>query len=39
MTGTAQPSVPLTAWALPLRGIAFTGVVLVHALRRLLPPY
>jgi len=39
ITGTAQASVPLAAWALPLRGIVFTGVVLVHALRRLLPPY
>jgi ADP-ribosylglycohydrolase len=34
-----QPAHPLAVWALPARNAAFFGWVLVHVLRRLLPPY
>jgi ADP-ribosylglycohydrolase len=38
-TGVPQPAVSLPVWALSLRSIGFTAVVLVHGLRRLFPPY
>ncbi len=34
-----QPAVPLAWWAIPFRNLVFFVVVLVHAFRRLLPPY
>jgi hypothetical protein len=34
-----QPAHPLAVWALPARNAAFLAWVLVHAARRLLPPY
>ena len=34
-----QPALPLAVWALPFRNAAFLAWVLVHAGRRLLPPY
>jgi ADP-ribosylglycohydrolase len=34
-----QPAHPLAVWALPARNAAFFGWVLVHVLRRMLPPY
>lgn len=34
-----QLAYPLAVWALPVRNAAFLGWVLVHAARRLLPPY
>lgn len=34
-----QPALPLAVWALPFRNAAFLAWVLVHAARRLLPPY
>ncbi len=34
-----QPAVPLAWWAIPFRNLVFFLVVLVHAFRRLLPPY
>ena len=39
MTETAWPSESLAAWALPLRSMVFTAIMLAHAFRRLLPPY
>ena len=38
-TGIPQQAVFLPVWALSLRNIGFTAVVLAHGLRRLLPPY
>jgi hypothetical protein len=38
-TGIPQQAVPLPVWALSLRSIGFTAVVLAHGLRRLFPPY
>ncbi len=38
-TGIPQPAVPLPVWAIPLRSIAFTAIMLAHGGRRLLPPY
>lgn len=38
-TGIPQQAVSLPVWALSLRNIGFTAVVLAHALRRLFPPY
>lgn len=36
---TPQPAHPLAVWALPARNAAFLVWVLIHAARRLLPPY
>jgi ADP-ribosyl-[dinitrogen reductase] hydrolase len=38
-TGRAQPAAPLPALGLALRNLVFLAVVLLHGLRRLLPPY
>jgi ADP-ribosylglycohydrolase len=38
-TGIPQQAVSLPVWALCLRSIGFTAVVLGHGLRRLFPPY
>ncbi len=38
-TGIPQQAVPLPVWALSLRSIGFTAVVLGHGLRRLFPPF
>jgi ADP-ribosylglycohydrolase len=38
-TGAPEKAVSLPVWALPLRSIGFTTVVLAHGLRRLFPPY
>jgi len=38
-TGIPQQAVSVPVWALPLRSIGFTAVVLTHGLRRLFPPY
>lgn len=38
-TGAPRSAAALAAWALPLRSLAFAAIVLVHALRRMLPPY
>lgn len=38
-TGIPQQAVSVPVWALSLRSIGFTAVVLAHGLRRLFPPY
>jgi len=38
-TSIPQPAVSVPVWALSLRSIGFTAVVLAHGLRRLFPPY
>ena len=37
--GVPQRPLPLAVWALPLRGIFFMIVILLHGLRRMFPPY
>ena len=38
-TGIPQQAVSVPVWALSLRSVGFTGVLLTHGLRRLFPPY
>ena len=39
VSGVPQSAVPLAVWALPLRSLVFTIIVLAHGARRLLPQY
>jgi ADP-ribosyl-[dinitrogen reductase] hydrolase len=38
-TGKPQKAVPVPLWALPLRSLLFTLIVLAYGFRRMLPPY
>lgn len=38
-TGIPQQAAPLPLWAIPLRNIGFTAIMLAHGARQLLPPY